>query len=130
MNNIIKSHFLSDFNIRKHVDMLQQRYCFSCSGIRMFDPSLESIQNFITSLNEKVSELSDNNIENAIEENALTLDLALVYDAVTLFVSTLNTMELEEGSNVTCDGEESWTFGSSIVNYVRTVSTFFKVLYH
>lgn len=92
------------------------------SGIRMFDPSLEVIQNFITSLNAKVAELSENNIENAIEGNALTLDLALLYDAVTLFVSTLNTMGLEEGSNVTCDGAESWNYGSSIVNYIRTVS--------
>ena len=90
----------------------------------MFDPTLEPIQKFITSLNEKVAELSDNKIENAIAENGLTLDLALVYDAVTLFVSTLNTMELEEGSNVTCDDEESWALGSSIVNYVRTVSKF------
>lgn len=90
----------------------------------MFDLTLEPILNFTKSLNEKVAELSENKIENAIAENGLTLDLALVYDAVTLFVATLNTMELEEGSNVTCDAEESWAFGSSIVNYARTVSNF------
>lgn len=95
----------------------------------MFDPTLESIQNFISSLNKKVAELSDNNIENAIEENGLTLDLVLVYDAVTLFVATLNTMELEEGSNVTCDAEESWAFGSSIINYARTVSIYKIFMY-
>lgn len=88
----------------------------------MFDPTLDSIKNFIKSLNEKVAELSDNNIENAIAENGLTVDLALVYDAVTLFVSTLNAMKLEEGSNVTCDGGGSWSYGSSIVNFARTVS--------
>ncbi|KAH9630498.1 hypothetical protein HF086_000711 [Spodoptera exigua] len=93
----------------------------SITGIRMFDPTLESIQNFIKSLNEKVAELSENNIENAIAENGLTLDLALVYDAVTLFASTLNALELQEGSNVTCDGHESWSYGSSIVNFARTM---------
>ncbi|CAH0586967.1 unnamed protein product [Chrysodeixis includens] len=91
------------------------------TGIRLFDPSLDVIQNFVTSLNEKVAELTENNIEKAIEENGLTLNLALLYDAVTLFVSTLNAMGLEEGSNVTCDGVESWNYGSSIVNYIRTM---------
>ncbi|KAJ8723326.1 hypothetical protein PYW08_003238 [Mythimna loreyi] len=93
----------------------------SITGIRMFDPTLEPIQEFIESLNKKVAELSDNNIETAIAENGLTLDLVLVYDAVTLFASTLTTMELEEGSNVTCDDAESWLYGSSIVNYARTM---------
>lgn len=83
---------------------------------------MESIQNFITSLNEKVKELSEGGIENAISENGLTLELALVYDAVTLYSSALDAMGLEDGANVTCDQDESWNFGSTIVNVARTVS--------
>lgn len=88
----------------------------------MFDPNDETIQDFIKSVNEKISELSEGNISEAINENSLTLDLALVYDSVMLYTSALNLMALEEGANMTCDAEESWSFGSSIVNYVRTVS--------
>ncbi|XP_030025495.2 glutamate receptor ionotropic, kainate 3 isoform X3 [Manduca sexta] len=91
------------------------------TGIRLFDPSLESIQTFITSLNEKVVELSEGQIENAIADDALTLDLALVYDAVILYTSAVNAMELEEGANVTCEDNESWEFGSSVINYIRTM---------
>ncbi|KOB77222.1 Ionotropic glutamate receptor, partial [Operophtera brumata] len=89
--------------------------------IRFFDPSLEAIQNFITSVNEKVVELSEGQIQNAIAENGLTLNLALVYDAVTLYTAALNAMGLEEGANVTCAQDDSWNFGSTVINYVRKV---------
>ncbi|XP_075975529.1 glutamate receptor ionotropic, kainate 2-like [Anticarsia gemmatalis] len=93
----------------------------SIIGIRMFDSSTEDIQNFITAVNEEVNTLSEGNIETAIEENGLTLDLALLHDAVMLYASAINLMALEEGANVTCDSGDSWGFGSSIVNYVRTI---------
>lgn len=110
------------FDKRKQFFKNLEWYCFS--GIRFFDPSLESIQNFITSLNEKVVELSEGQIVNAITENGLTLDLALVYDAVILYTTALTAMGLEEGPKVTCEQDESWNFGSSIINYVRTVNTY------
>lgn len=93
----------------------------SITGIRMFDPTIESIQNFIKAVNEKVAELSENSIVEAIEENGLTLNLALLYDAVSLYTSAINLMGLEEGPNITCETKESWTYGSSIVNYIRTM---------
>ncbi|CAH2982565.1 unnamed protein product [Chilo suppressalis] len=91
------------------------------TGLRFFDPSLESIQNFITSLNAKVSELSEEQIENAVGENALTLDLALISDAVTVYTTALNLLGITDGANVTCDQDESWDFGSSIINFAKTI---------
>lgn len=88
----------------------------------MFDPTLETITTFITSLNEKVKELSEEEIEDAVGENGLTLDLALIYDAVTLYTTALNAVGITEGANVTCEDSESWEVGSSLMNYVRTVS--------
>ncbi|XP_023937960.2 glutamate receptor ionotropic, kainate 2-like [Bicyclus anynana] len=92
------------------------------TGIRFFDPELEDIQNFITSLNAKVKELSEGQIENAVAENGLTLNLALVYDSVILYTAAINAMGLEEGAeNITCDSDDSWTFGSTLINHVRTM---------
>ncbi|KAL0830572.1 hypothetical protein ABMA28_002724 [Loxostege sticticalis] len=91
------------------------------TGIRLFDPTLETITTFITSLNEKVKELSEEEIEDAVGENGLTLDLALIYDAVTLYTTALNAVGITEGANVTCEDSESWEVGSSLMNYVRTV---------
>lgn len=108
------------FSFDKQSIKIVECYCFP--GIRFFDPSLEAIQNFITSVNEKVKELSEGLIENAIAENGLTLDLALVYDAVTLYTSALNAMGLDEGANVTCEQDETWNFGSTVINYIRKVS--------
>ncbi|XP_034829301.1 glutamate receptor ionotropic, kainate 2-like [Maniola hyperantus] len=92
------------------------------TGIRFFDPELENIQNFITSLNEQVKELSEGKIENAIQNTGLRFNLALVYDSVILYTSAIKAMGLEEGAeNVTCDSDESWTFGSTLINHVRTM---------
>ncbi|XP_063826752.1 glutamate receptor ionotropic, kainate 2-like isoform X1 [Ostrinia nubilalis] len=91
------------------------------TGVRFFDPTLESITTFIGSLNDKVTELSEGQIENAVAENGLTLNLALIYDSVTLYTTALNLIAVEEGANVTCEEGESWEVGSSIINYVRTV---------
>lgn len=92
------------------------------TGIRLFDPSLESIQNFIKGVNEKVAELSEGQLNNAVEEDGLLLSLALVYDAAVLYTSALSALGLEEGSNITCEDDESWNFGSTVINYIRTVS--------
>lgn len=67
--------------------------------------------------------MSEGRIENAITENALIFDVALLYDAVILYTSALNALKLEEGGNMTCEEDESWEFGSSLVNYIRTVSS-------
>ncbi|XP_059057484.1 glutamate receptor ionotropic, kainate 3-like isoform X2 [Achroia grisella] len=91
------------------------------TGIRFFDPMLEDIQNYIVSLNGKVEELSDGQITNAIVDNAITLDLALLYDAVILYTTALNAMRLEEAANVTCESGESWNVGSSIINYIKAI---------
>lgn len=97
-------------------------------GIRFFDPELEDIQKFITSVNEKVKELSEEKIETAIEENGLTFGLALVYDSVMLYTSAIKAMGLDEGAaNITCDSDESWTFGSTLVNHIRTVSNYLEL---
>ncbi|CAH0720015.1 unnamed protein product, partial [Brenthis ino] len=91
------------------------------TGIRLFDPQLEDIQNFITSLNEKVKELSEGQMENAIQENSLSLNLALVYDSVMLYTSAIKALDLEDSANFTCDSGETWPFGSTIINYIRTM---------
>nr|XP_037875496.1 glutamate receptor ionotropic, kainate 2 isoform X2 [Bombyx mori] len=91
------------------------------TGIRFFDPNLDSIQKFISDINEKVVELSEGQLEKAVTENGLTFDLALMYDAVTIYGSALNALGLEEGANITCDQDDGWEFGSSIINYIRTM---------
>ncbi|KAJ0183282.1 hypothetical protein K1T71_001258 [Dendrolimus kikuchii] len=91
------------------------------TGVRFFDPNVEPIQNFITSVNENIKQLSEGKLETAIEDNALTLALALIYDAVVMYTSALNEMGLEEGANITCDDNESWEYGSSVINYVRSM---------
>ncbi|VVD05444.1 unnamed protein product [Leptidea sinapis] len=93
------------------------------TGIRFFDPELEDIKKFVTSINDKVKELSENQIETAIDENGLYFNIALVYDAIILYTSAIKSMGLSEGANITCDDEESWNFGSSIVNHLRTMET-------
>ncbi|KPJ19820.1 Glutamate receptor, ionotropic kainate 2 [Papilio machaon] len=91
------------------------------TGVRFFDQSSENIQNFIKSLNEQVTDLSEGKIENAVPESALSFNLALVYDAVSLYTTALKTIGLEEGSNITCEYQDTWNFGSSIINFVRTM---------
>lgn len=95
---------------------------FLFTGVRFFDPSLESIKTFIEALNAQVFELSEEQIENAVTENGLTLDLALIYDSVTLYTTALNIIGIEAGAEVTCEEDVAWSMGSSIVNFVRTVS--------
>ncbi|KPJ04254.1 Glutamate receptor, ionotropic kainate 2 [Papilio xuthus] len=91
------------------------------TGVRFFDQSSENIQNFIKSLNEQVIDLSEGKIQNAVPESALSFNLALVYDAVSLYTTALKTIGLEEGANITCEDQETWNFGSSIINFVRTM---------
>ncbi|XP_013138195.1 PREDICTED: glutamate receptor ionotropic, kainate 2-like [Papilio polytes] len=91
------------------------------TGVRFFDQSAENIQNFIKSINEQVLDLSEGKIENAVPESALSLNLALLYDAVLLYTTALKTIGLEEGSNVTCEDQDTWNLGSSIINFVRTM---------
>nr|XP_032516938.1 glutamate receptor ionotropic, kainate 2 [Danaus plexippus plexippus] len=90
------------------------------TGIRFFDPELKEIQELIISINGKVKELSDNQLTDAIKENGLTLNLALMYDSVMLYTSAIKAMSLEYGGNVTCDSDETWNLGSTVINYVRT----------
>ncbi|CAG9562718.1 unnamed protein product [Danaus chrysippus] len=90
------------------------------TGIRFFDPELKEIQELIISINDKVKELSENQLTDVIEENGLSLNLALVYDSVMLYTSAIKAMGLEDGGNITCDSDETWNLGSTIINYVRT----------
>ncbi|KAI8421750.1 hypothetical protein MSG28_009715 [Choristoneura fumiferana] len=91
------------------------------TGVRFFDPSLESIQTYIKSINEKVAELTKEQIEDALAENGLTLNLALIYDAVTVYVAGIKATALEDGSNVTCEDNQSWNYGSSLLNTIKTI---------
>ncbi|XP_068617321.1 glutamate receptor ionotropic, kainate 2-like [Battus philenor] len=91
------------------------------TGIRFFDKNSENIQSFVNSVNEKVIELSEGTITEAIAEFGLSIHVALIYDSVFLYTTALNTMGLEEGSNVTCEDGDSWNLGSSIINFVRTM---------
>lgn len=52
-----------------------------------------------------------------------------MYDAVTIYGSALNALGLEEGANITCDQDDGWEFGSSIINYIRTVSCGFCITF-
>lgn len=92
------------------------------SGVRFFDPTLEDVTNFVTAVNEKVNELSEGQIENALNAEQLLLKNVLLYDAVILYVTAILTLNLADGSNVSCDQEDSWSYGSTIINYIRTVS--------
>ena len=95
-------------------------FCFL--GIRFFDPNLEDIQTFINSLNENVKELSEGQNVEPIEDSGLTFNLALVYDSAMIFTSAIKALNLEEGAKFTCDSDETWPLGSTIINYIRTVS--------
>lgn len=92
------------------------------TGIRFFDPEMDDIQKFIAEINNNVKELTEGNIETAIKGNSLNLNWALLYDAVILYTSAIKAMGLEEGGNITCEAGEAWNFGSSIINFIRTVS--------
>ncbi|CAG5028258.1 unnamed protein product [Parnassius apollo] len=94
------------------------------AGIRFFDQNSKNIRNFIKALNEKVIELSEGKIESAVPEFGLTLSLALLYDSVILYTSAINTIGLNEGSNTTCESKENWNFGSSIINFIRTIEMY------
>lgn len=73
------------------------------------------------SLNEHVLELSEGQIENAVTEDGLRFDMALTHDAVILYTAALKALGLEEGAKVSCDQQETWNLGSTVVNYARTV---------
>ncbi|XP_041979927.1 glutamate receptor ionotropic, kainate 3-like isoform X2 [Aricia agestis] len=90
------------------------------TAIRLFDHNLEDIKKFIAAVNEKVKEF-DETVEEAIPENGLTLDVALLYDAVMLYTAAIKAMGLTEGASVKCDDGTSWNLGSTITNYVRTM---------
>lgn len=99
-------------------------------GIRFFDQSSTDVQNIIKEVNQKISELSEGNIEEAISDRGLGFNLALMYDAVLLYTSALNAIGIEKSANITCENKETWNFGSSVVNFVRTVSKHIKnILY-
>ncbi|XP_063534435.1 glutamate receptor ionotropic, kainate 2-like isoform X1 [Cydia strobilella] len=91
------------------------------TGIRFFDPSVEAIQNYVKSINAKVAELSEDQIPEAVTENGLTLSLALMYDAVMLYVAAVKAMALEDGSSVTCESGTGWAFGSTLLNNLKTM---------
>ncbi|XP_037969552.2 glutamate receptor ionotropic, kainate 3 isoform X1 [Plutella xylostella] len=91
------------------------------TGVRLFDPSLEEIQTFVKAINEYVTELSEGQIENAVTEATLNLNLALTYDAVILYTAALTALGLEEGAAVSCTKDDSWSYGSSVINYIRTM---------
>lgn len=92
------------------------------TGIRFFDPKLEDVQTFINSLNENVKELSEGQNVEPIEETGLTFNLALVYDSVMIFTAAIKALNLEEGAKFTCDSDETWPLGSTIINYIRTMT--------
>lgn len=97
--------------------------------MRFFDPQMDEVVNLVTAINEKVTELSEGQIENAIDADHLLLKVALLYDSIMLYTSAISTLGLTDGSNITCDSEESWNYGSTIINHIRTVSTFQCVNY-
>ncbi|XP_013190560.2 glutamate receptor ionotropic, kainate 2-like [Amyelois transitella] len=91
------------------------------TGVRFFDLSTEEIQSFIKVVNGKVSDISDGKIKNAINDNGLPLEIALLYDSVILFAAAVDAMGIEEGANVTCDADDSWNYGSTVVNMMKSL---------
>lgn len=69
--------------------------------------------------------MSDGQTENAIPEDGLTMRVALIYDAVMVYTSVLNTLGIQEGANVTCDSMDNWSSGSAVLNVVRNVGPFY-----
>lgn len=59
------------------------------------------------------------------QEGGLRTELALIHDAVRLMAKALRhagIFHLTEEPNVSCNSTESWKHGSSVLNYLRTVS--------
>lgn len=79
------------------------------------------MQTFVKSLNEHVLELSEGQIETAVAEDGLRFNMALAHDAIVLYGTAVMALGLEEGAKVSCDQQETWGLGSTIINYARAV---------
>lgn len=62
----------------------------------------------------------------------LQAEAALMYDSVFVFAIGLQTLEQSHTlklSNVSCDREQPWDGGLSLINYINVVSFFFSIFF-
>ncbi|XP_049872847.1 glutamate receptor ionotropic, kainate 2-like isoform X2 [Pectinophora gossypiella] len=92
------------------------------TGVRFFDKDLESVQEFKKSIIETARQLNEEEeLSDELPEGGLTFELALIRDAVILYASAINTMELKEGPQLACDKDDTWPVGSTLVNHIKNM---------
>ena len=83
----------------------------------MVDPENTEVNNTITDFSE--------NFGSYMTAKELTVNQALMYDAVQLFALAFKQMNDAIKSNIRslpCDGSEYWEHGDTLINYIRSVS--------
>ncbi|KAI5645987.1 ligand-gated ion channel domain-containing protein [Phthorimaea operculella] len=91
------------------------------TGIRFFDLKEEHVQNFRSSVNDTVLELTKDGEPLDLAENALTFNLAMIHDAVILKALAINATELEAAPEVKCTENNFWDMGSTVLNCLRNM---------
>lgn len=73
------------------------------------------LHNFTTALNNETG--SEFNVEQ------LKTKVLLIYDAVKVFYEAIKKMENVSTTSLSCDNYETWSQGSTLLNFMKTVST-------
>lgn len=61
-------------------------------------------------------------------DTVIKAETALIYDAVHLFAKALHDLDTSQQIDIqplSCDGQDTWPHGYSLINYMKIVSNFF-----
>jgi len=91
------------------------------TGLRMIDPTQSETINTVGDW--VYGELRfGRNLD--LTENTLTLETALIYDGVQLLAKALHELDRNQEislKRLTCDGFDSWNYGSNVVKYMKMI---------
>ncbi|KAI9550316.1 hypothetical protein GHT06_007599 [Daphnia sinensis] len=120
MTTLAQSYFITslDMHILDYEEYKQGGA--NITGLRMIDPYRKETVDIVNKWN--IWEMSAGKILN-VTEKTLTLEAALVHDAVQLFAKALHDMGTNQDvtpRSFSCDGVDSWAQGNNFVNFIKT----------
>ncbi|XP_044732050.1 glutamate receptor ionotropic, kainate 2-like isoform X2 [Chrysoperla carnea] len=94
------------------------------TGVRMIDPEDDDVEQ-ATMLWREFEQRRGETLIESLEKEKLTLDSALMYDAVFIFAEALH--QLNQSNSIRtrpldCDEFDNWEHGYSLINYMRMVN--------
>lgn len=99
------------------------------TAFRLVDPDSPLVQEAVHEWSQSEAKAG---IKHPIFQNrsVVKAETALMYDAVHLFAKALHDLDTSQQIDIqplSCDGEDTWPHGYSLINYMKIVSIFFSV---